>query len=80
MSSKAKGKRKIDHVDVQSQDEESPDRDSSDNEADSAANVISAGVRVGPPQGNIAGSSKQRSKGQDHLQPANSPLFPPKTK
>jgi hypothetical protein len=70
MSSKAKGKRKMDHVDVRSQDEESPDRDSSENEADFAANIISAGVRMGPPLGNIAGSSKQRSKGQDHLQVA----------
>jgi hypothetical protein len=86
LSAKAKGKRKVDYVEEQSEDEEvksmgdDEQGDPSEHEADFGAKVISTGVRVGPPNGKIAGSSKQGSKGQDHPQLPGTSSFPSKTK
>jgi hypothetical protein len=92
MSAKARGKRKMEYVEVNSEDEEEKsmgekeDRSegdpSDDEEDDFGEKVISAGVmKVGPPTGNVTSSSKQPpSKARDDPQVAGPSSVPSKGK
>ena len=91
MSAKARGKKKMEYVEVKSEDEEvksmgeEEDRlevDLSDDEEDDFGDkVISAEMKVGPPMGNVASSSKQPpSKARDYPQVAGPSSVPSKGK